>query len=369
MDYTEINQLIKKFANAQGIDSSYLDRKETLYYDESGNVKQLIVKGDSLNADIDSVFVLGGIQAENDISSQDLKTALGKQPASELKAKDDLRGTFKDILRKDNFRKVLELIRDRNWNIHFDAVHVLYYGFVDIVDSIEGLNANPAEFKAVLYEVLRKDPQRTIDHFKNYKYPNVKSRDKDAFLDGIIVMMKEREEELAAKCIASPGLLWLMTAFEDAKTQDDLPFIQEEETHVWVKPFIQFYRQEILQFPNKVLRFDEEKQVQRALGEETIEIDGKEVANYIFIDSKTNAMIQICDYVSSIIRKYIMFLDRTQPEVETDLKNLDADQLANYKLMNFVLKRSLEYNPMFVHFTVSEHTRKKYFKYMYEYGE
>lgn len=367
MDYTDINECIKLFAIAQGLDLSYLDRKETLYYDESGNIKQLIIKGESLNADIDTVFVLGGIQAEDNISLQDLKSVLGKQPTSELKAKDDLRGTFVEILRKDNFKKILELIRDRNWNIHFVVVHVLYYGFVDIVDSIKGLEADTLEFKAILYEVLKKNSSRTIEHFKKYKYPNVKSKDKEAFLNGIIDMLKEHEEELAAKCLCCPHLLLLKTAFENAKTQDELVFIQEEETHVWVKPFIQFYRQEIIQFPNKDLRFDEEKQVQKELGKETIEINGKVVNNFLFIDSKTDAMIQVCDYVSSIIRKYIMFLDRTQPEVEADLKVLDEGQMANYKLMNFVLNKSLDFNPIFVNFTVSEHTRKKYFKYMNEY--
>ena len=38
---------------------------------------------------------------------------------------------------------------------------------------------------------------------------------------------------------------------EKAKSQKELPFIQKEEANVWVKPFIQFYRQEILQFQKK----------------------------------------------------------------------------------------------------------------------
>lgn len=58
---------------AKGIEESFLERHETLYYDESGNIKHLIVKGQSLNADVDSVFVLGGIQAENSISISELK--------------------------------------------------------------------------------------------------------------------------------------------------------------------------------------------------------------------------------------------------------------------------------------------------------
>ena len=78
--------------HAQGIEESFLERHETLYYDESGNIKHLIVKGQSLNADVDSVFVLGGIHAEDSISTTELKSLLGKSVDSELKAKDDLKG-------------------------------------------------------------------------------------------------------------------------------------------------------------------------------------------------------------------------------------------------------------------------------------
>ena len=59
MDYTEIYNCIKKMLHAQGIEESFLERHETLYYDESGNIKHLIVKGEFLNADVDSVLPCG----------------------------------------------------------------------------------------------------------------------------------------------------------------------------------------------------------------------------------------------------------------------------------------------------------------------
>ena len=44
MDYTEVSNSIRMMMKAQGIDEMYIDKEETLYYDESGNVKHLIVK-------------------------------------------------------------------------------------------------------------------------------------------------------------------------------------------------------------------------------------------------------------------------------------------------------------------------------------
>ena len=82
MDYTEIYRCIKKMLYTQGIDESFLERHETLYYDESGNIKHLIVKGQQI----------------------------------------------------------------------YD---------------------NPMLFKSLLYEVLKADPIRTINHFKQYKYLNI----------------------------------------------------------------------------------------------------------------------------------------------------------------------------------------------------
>ena len=79
-------------------------------------------------------------------------------------------------------------------------------------------------------------------------------------------------------------------------------------------------------------------------------------------------MIQISDYVVSIIKKYIMFLDRTELEIEQDIKNFDDIQKRNYVLLNTILKDSLDYNPLFLNFTVCLYTYKKIMKYIKEYS-
>ena len=113
MSYTELYNTIKENTLIQGVSIEHLERKETLYYDETENVKHLILKNGSLNAAFNTVFVLGGIQAEDTISIESLKSRLGKQPTTELKAKKDLKGDFIAILRKDNFRQILELIQEK----------------------------------------------------------------------------------------------------------------------------------------------------------------------------------------------------------------------------------------------------------------
>ena len=353
---------------AQGVDEKYIDKEETLYYDESGNVKHLIVKEDKLNADSDTVFVLGGVQADDTISLEELKTALGKSLEKEMKSTKDLKGSFIEILRKDNFRKILQLIQDKGWHIHFCIVQVLYYGFVDIVDSINGLGFAPIEFKAELYKVLKKNPNVTVSIFKKYKYPNIATKDIKNFLSELIILIDGVIAEDAKKGLLNPLLFFLKSCLEKAKEQKELIFIQDENTHEWVGNFVQFYRQQILSFPKKTLVFDEEKQVMSQITEEDIIIDGKAPDNYSFKESGSDAMIQVCDYVVSILRKYMIFLDRLEPEIDADIANFDENQMNNYKLLNRILAESLDYNPLFVYFVACQHTVAKYYKYMHEYG-
>ena len=261
MDYTEITNSIRMMIKAQGVDEKYIDKEETLYYDESGNVKHLIVKEGKLNADSDTVFVLGGVQADDTISLEELKKSLGKSLEKEMKSTKDLKGSFIEILHKDNFRKILQLIQDKGWHIHFCVVQVLYYGFVDIVDSINGLEFAPLEFKAELYKVLKKDPNATVSIFKKYKYPNIATKNIKNFLSEILTLIEDVIAEDAKRLVVNPFLLVLKSCIEKAKKQKELTFIQDETAHEWVGEFEQFYKQQILIFPKKTLVFDEEKQV------------------------------------------------------------------------------------------------------------
>lgn len=87
MDITKISNMSRMMIKVLGTDEKYIDRKETLYYDESGNVKHFIIKKGKLNAETDTVFVLGGIEAESTISLKDLKKYLGKKQTRNLNRK------------------------------------------------------------------------------------------------------------------------------------------------------------------------------------------------------------------------------------------------------------------------------------------
>lgn len=319
-----------------------------------------------MNAVENTCFVLGGIQAENAISDDELHTAMGKTPGKELKSTKDLRGTFVEILRKENMSRVLNLIDDKGWHIHFIMVQVWYYAFVDIIDSICDDVEMAFPYKAILYKILKSSPSETVELLGRYHYPDVKMEEQKRFIEELYDMV-EKYFNTTTNIMERIMILMLMEELENAKDKE-LTFIQDEDEGEWVKAFVQFYSAEIYSYPNKTLILDMEKQVEKALWDDIIEVDGDILLNYSFEDSASNPMIQVCDYVVSILRKYFIFLDQNMNIIETEISGFDEQQLNNFKLLNKVMKQSLDYNPLFFHYIASVETQSSANMMMEKYG-
>ena len=367
MDYTEAYNATRDMAIAQGVSEEQFDRHETLYYDETDNVKHLVMlPSKSVNAAENTCFVLGGIQAEDVISDDELHIVLGKTPGKELKSTKDLRGTFVDILRKENMSRVLNLIDDKGWHIHFLMVQVWYYAFVDIIDSICDDVEMTYPYKAILYKILKASPSETVELLGRFHYPDVKKEEQSGFIEELTAMA-EKYYNTSTDIIERVMILLLKREFSNAKDKE-LTFIQDEDEGEWVKAFVQFYSAEIYSYPNKTLILDAEKQVEKALWDDIIEVDGEILTNYHFEDSASNPMIQVCDYVVSILRKYFIFLDQDMNNIETDINGFDEQQQKNFKLLNKVMKQSLDYNPLFFHYIASVETQSIANMMMEKYG-
>ena len=97
--------------------------------------------------------------------------------------------------------------------------------------------------------------------------------------------------------------------------------------------------------------------------------EGNVLCHYSFCDSSINAMIQLSDYIVGILRKYFIFLDRLQQEVDADIDSFDKVQMKNFQLLNKTLNRSLLYNPLFINTIISIHCWKKMELYINKYGK
>lgn len=298
MDYTNFYKLSRQIAIAQGVTEEQYDRAETWYYDETDNVKHLVLLDNKkVNANENTCFVLGGIQAENIINDAELHAALGKAPGTELKSTKNLRGDFVDILRKETMTRVLDLINARGWHIHFIMVQIWYYAFVDIIDSIIEDVKYLSPMKDTLYRILKSFSSDTIKLFSMYKYPNIKNYDKESLIEGLIAIINNYMsvcDNFHHEYIAS----MIKQSLIHSKDKE-LVFLQDEKSNEWVAWFVQFYRAEIYNNPNKTLVMDTEKLVEKEFRDNPIMINGKELKNFRFVDSSKSPMIQVCDSLVS----------------------------------------------------------------------
>ena len=349
MDYTKVYRINRKMALSQGVEESQYDKEEILYYDETDNVKHLVfLPRKELNAGEDTCFVLGGIQAEDNLNEDELRFALGKPKTKELKSTKDIKGNFSQIMRKETVSRCVDLVIEKGWHIHFVMVQIWYYGFVDIVDSINTNASLAFPLKATLYRILTLSPDDTVGLLGKYHYPNIKDSDKAKLIKGLIALTDRYLIQCTNKIHYKLAVI-IRQLLEESKGKE-LIFIQDEISDVWVARFNQFYKSEIYSYPQKTLVFDEEKQIEKTLKEEVIVVEGEVLSNFKFADSKTTPMIQVSDYIVAILKKYFVFLDRSYQEVKKELDVFDAIQMDCFKKLIWVLKISLEYNPMFFHY-------------------
>ena len=144
-----------------------------------------------------------------------------------------------------------------------------------------------------------------------------------------------------------------------AKQIEEIIFLHDETTHLWVDEFTQFYRSEIYSYPNKTLVFDEEDKVEGELRSVEMTIDGKVLDNYKFVKSSDEPLIQLSDYVVHILKKYFVFLEKEMQDVLALVRQLNQEQLDTFNLLNDVLMDTLMYNPMFLHYTTSMEFKSK----------
>lgn len=363
MDLSLLYNAFSAYDEAIEIAAEYRTRRETLYYDETDNIKYVTIKNNGkLNIDIrDKCFVLGGIQSESEITAIELKETFREE--KELKAKSDLKGDFLKILSKCTVEKLLKLVYSRRWCIHFLMVQPIYYSFVDIVDYLFENKEYTFEYKTLLCQIIKSDFDSSITVFKKYKYPNIKSKEVMSFLDDLKslvenYLLKEKHSVYEEEIIND-----LLFSINETKNCNKNPVLfRGEESHRWVNSFSWFYRKEIASFPAKKLIFDKEDQVENQLRKDPIVVNGTNLSNYSFVESSEFPMIQLSDYVVAILKKYFVFLDRDFDVIEQDVRRFDSEQLSNFMIFNSILLYSKEYNPLF-HNYISNYRIPEYVNY------
>ena len=105
---------------------------------------------------------------------------------------------------------------------------------MDIIDSINDNINLDFPLKAILYKILKKYPNDSVNHLGKFHYPNIADKDKLAFLGGLVDLAQKflKSQPNASDIIST---LFLIRCLIDAKTRKELTFIQDETPDEWGK--------------------------------------------------------------------------------------------------------------------------------------
>lgn len=354
IDFTDIRKAMKISVKAKGILSSFIDMYLMMYYDETNNIKKFKLNEEKhkFNVPADTIFVLGGIEGEGTVKIEYLRSLFSLQDSvQEVKSHHIYNGVFADCLKSERLEIFLDLLIENNWHIHFNSLNVLYWSIVDILDSIDGFESQIPDdifmFKALFYRVIKSDLSGFFDLVLRYRYPNIDSQVISAFMNDLILLCKSYKNP-SRDIGFEQCRLGLIEWLEKGSSQKGLVFVQDEEELVMLKELAPIYRYEISTWINSRLIMDNEIDIIYDLKKNPVSMDGKILNNYIFVDSKTDTMVQLSDVAVGIVSRYLYFIDQHGTESDKIIsETFNENQLRVFHKLNTVLKKSRDFNPLF----------------------
>lgn len=336
-----------------------VDHPFTLHYDETNNIRRLLLTPSGLNVREPRCFVLGGVAHAGPaptLHSETLRDVLFLQKSAvELKLEHLGKGDGLEVLNGRRIGGFLAWLQAQDVLLHYQVLDPLYWSIVDIIDSIVAehgavqLMMMAPLLKADLYKVLRSDTADTATWLESYGYPNVGAERRAPFIADLL----ERIE-------ASEGLLphfnfqMLKGVIQIARRLDALPFLEGEPTNILIDGFGAFYLDRVTLFKNATHVLDIEPRIAAYLEGLPLVSDGCPHHNYRFGDSKLEPWIQVADVVAGLLGKIFTFVnDVSDDELEEIIVGLSGSQREALDRLSVLLNHSIETCAGFAHHIVS----------------
>lgn len=357
VDCTKFVDIQRLHTERCGLDPKLNLMQQSLYYDETGNDNGVRIANGKLNlGDPNQIFVLGGLLADNAISLSELKERLGRNTDGEVKSGKFLGDSFVKMLEGENLSKLMNVIETEKWHIHFFVVQPLYYGLVDIVDSLEN-HFGDFGLKQALFDVVRADLVNAVRLLDRFEYPDIKPDCKHQFLDALIELINGVQKDKGVRDERNR----LIEALRSGKLQDELPFIQEEAQRMLVGDYFPFYQSRMVTFPRSHFAFDGKDDLFRQKEKVRFVYDGSEI-DWRVADSEKEPMLQLSDYVVNVVRRFIYFADRNEKLVSKDIRGLTQKGRDCLKRFKDIWTESERYNPLLTYYAVGKRTRCRVLK-------
>lgn len=353
----DVNQMRDLAIQLHGL--TKVNEPYTFYYDETNNIRRLLITPDGLNVRNPQCFVLGGVAhagAVRNLNFETLRKALKIQKsAKEIKLKHLGKGDFLDLLGSQKITTFLNWLLTERLFVHYQVLDVMYWSIVDIVDSIT-TEVGQAELMAIapalkndLYAVLRDDLDGTVKLLNRYTYPDVGRQRRTAFLGELTKLL------LARRVLLSDfNFQMLKGILEMGAALDSLPYLEDEDPNVLIDEFSTFYINRICLFKNSLHLFDIEKVIENRLSGISFVDNGSSVQNFRFSDSKNDVGIQVADVVIGLLGKAFTFFNRNEMSELRDIRRaLSPVQAGNLSRLISLIDKSIAENPAFTHHLLS----------------
>ena len=355
MDVTQLRDMQIEMHKLMNMDKNY-----KLYYDETFNPRKFRFKKDKgdFNSDVDENFILGGVvlASPTKISPEDLLKELNlEKNAKEFKYKNiigNCKGDIFDNLKSKRLNSLLKWIDENNIFIHFSTFNNLYWGIVDIIDSIEEIPLQFSyEMKNVLFKYFKRDIDFVYKISEEFNYPNIEASEIIDFCNTII----EWCENINCDNIEDEFLIeTLRQGIKYSKRKNELILLEGNENLLFVKDYSNLYMHKPSMLINSEHIFDRETEVEKIIDGIEIIYKNEKITNFRFEDSKQEFFIQVSDVIVGFLGRLFLFLNKhSMNEIYTKINQLDPIQLKNIKLFAKLINKSEEENKVFLHHTSS----------------
>lgn len=325
------------------------EKKLRIFYDETNNIRKLLLTEVGLNVKKYDNFVLGGVVVDEGTDIGDLKELRDvlkiQTSAQEIKFDLVAQGDFEKVLDSKKLGDFFKWLNKYDIKIHYSNLNILNWSILDIVESIVADDSlghyRPVhlELKNELYRMVTHDVPGFLDMLHNFKYPNVNRSDTAEFVKAVrgFVLKHMPIERSEALSLLSQILL-------EAQNLTELPFIVDETQGELIGGFNHFFLNRVARFPKAKHIFDEEPTIQKSLSGIRV-LDGTEAVDFSFADSKDVPGIQLSDVVVGFLGKYFTFIERTTPKVLVVKRNaLSSTQKENLKLFRRLVEKTDEFS-------------------------
>jgi len=336
-----------------------VDHPFTLHYDETNNIRRLLLTPGGLNVREPRCFVLGGVAHAGPAPTLHLETLrealLLQKSTVELKLEHLGKGDGLNVFNGRRVGSFLAWLQAQDVLLHYQVLDPLYWSIVDIIDSIIAEHGSmqlvmmAPLLKADLYQVLRLNTADTAAWLESYGYPNVGAERRGTFIADVLERI-----EAAEGVLPHFNFQMLKGVIQIARGLDALPFLDSEPTNILIDGFGAFYLDRVILFKNATHVLDIEPCIATYLEALSLVSDGRPHHNYRFGDSKLEPWIQVADVVAGLLGKIFTFLnDVSDDELEETIAGLSGPQREALDRLSVLLNHSIESCAGFAHHIVA----------------